>query len=344
MNCNILFRLWANNLTPPLLTERSAITEVSSDRRRNEEEVEHPRLHSFITPPQKTMKKLLRLLFFILLIWVGFLYVIKNPDLPISQKILTTLWIDMTVNTGVDLTNCINYFDGCNTCMVSGGVIGGCTKMYCDTPAEPQCLEYANTGIDLTNCISYFDGCNNCSVKDGQPEACTLMYCETPGQPKCNEYATGTENTWSVGMANPASVNCEKNWWNLEIITQSDGGQIGMCHLADGNTCEERAYMRGECWTSTPPNGWTACTEEAKICSDGSAVGRTWPNCEFAPCPGDGWTACNMIYAPVCASVAIQCIKAPCNPVQQTFSNRCVMEQNKLTTFVHDGECGSANK
>ncbi len=28
-----------------------------------------------------------------------------------------------------------------------------------------------------------------------------------------------------------------------------------------------------------------ACTEEAKICPDGSAVGRQGPNCEFAPCP-----------------------------------------------------------
>jgi len=28
-----------------------------------------------------------------------------------------------------------------------------------------------------------------------------------------------------------------------------------------------------------------ACTQEVKICPDGSAVGRTGPNCEFAPCP-----------------------------------------------------------
>ncbi|KKP79922.1 MAG: hypothetical protein A2271_02650 [Candidatus Moranbacteria bacterium RIFOXYA12_FULL_35_19] len=28
-----------------------------------------------------------------------------------------------------------------------------------------------------------------------------------------------------------------------------------------------------------------ACTEEAKICPDGSAVSRIAPNCEFAPCP-----------------------------------------------------------
>ena len=34
--------------------------------------------------------------------------------------------------------------------------------------------------------------------------------------------------------------------------------------------------------TNPPP---IACTQEAKICPDGSAVGRVGPNCEFAPCP-----------------------------------------------------------
>lgn len=28
-----------------------------------------------------------------------------------------------------------------------------------------------------------------------------------------------------------------------------------------------------------------ACTMDAKVCPDGSAVGRVGPNCEFAPCP-----------------------------------------------------------
>jgi hypothetical protein len=37
--------------------------------------------------------------------------------------------------------------------------------------------------------------------------------------------------------------------------------------------------------------GNVACTQEAKICPDGSAVGRTGPNCEFAACPDatSGW-------------------------------------------------------
>jgi len=34
-------------------------------------------------------------------------------------------------------------------------------------------------------------------------------------------------------------------------------------------------------------NNQRACTQEAKLCPDGSAVGRTGPNCEFAPCPGE---------------------------------------------------------
>ena len=29
------------------------------------------------------------------------------------------------------------------------------------------------------------------------------------------------------------------------------------------------------------------CTMDAKLCPDGSSVGRTGPDCEFAPCPGE---------------------------------------------------------
>lgn len=33
------------------------------------------------------------------------------------------------------------------------------------------------------------------------------------------------------------------------------------------------------------PGGEMPCTTEAKVCPDGSAVGRSGPKCEFAPCP-----------------------------------------------------------
>lgn len=38
---------------------------------------------------------------------------------------------------------------------------------------------------------------------------------------------------------------------------------------------------------STPQPNQRACTQEAKLCPDGTAVGRTGPNCEFAKCPGE---------------------------------------------------------
>ena len=48
-----------------------------------------------------------------------------------------------------------------------------------------------------------------------------------------------------------------------------------------------------------------ACTMEAKLCPDGSAVGRTGPNCEFAPCPkveniGSGGIQGKVLLGPIC--------------------------------------------
>jgi hypothetical protein len=39
---------------------------------------------------------------------------------------------------------------------------------------------------------------------------------------------------------------------------------------------------------SAVSGGIKACTMEAKLCPDGSYVGRTGPNCEFSACPGSG--------------------------------------------------------
>ena len=43
----------------------------------------------------------------------------------------------------------------------------------------------------------------------------------------------------------------------------------------------------------TPTNeNQAACTQDAKLCSDGSYVGRLGPNCEFAKCPGEKSSVC----------------------------------------------------
>lgn len=48
-------------------------------------------------------------------------------------------------------------------------------------------------------------------------------------------------------VANPASVHCEEQGYNLEIRTDPDGSQYGVCIFPDGSECEEWAYYRGEC-------------------------------------------------------------------------------------------------
>ncbi len=37
---------------------------------------------------------------------------------------------------------------------------------------------------------------------------------------------------------------------------------------------------------ANPADSAVACTMDAQICPDGSAVGRVAPDCQFAPCPG----------------------------------------------------------
>ncbi|MCK6462417.1 MAG: hypothetical protein L6Q29_01180 [Candidatus Pacebacteria bacterium] len=49
--------------------------------------------------------------------------------------------------------------------------------------------------------------------------------------------------------------------------------------------------------------------------------------------------ACAKIYKPVCATVNIQCIKAPCEPIKQTFGNSCEACRNSLVNSYIEGEC-----
>ncbi|MFH1257299.1 MAG: DUF333 domain-containing protein [Candidatus Micrarchaeota archaeon] len=128
----------------------------------------------------------------------------------------------------------------------------------------------------------------------------------------------------NANMANPASVHCIDNRGKLEIVDTPEG-QIGICTFEDGTKCEEWSYFRGECVPGANPSVAcpsecpqyapaspdfckhgkilpptvdecgclgpprcepVACTMDAKICPDGSAVGRVAPDCEFEPCPG----------------------------------------------------------
>jgi putative hemolysin len=72
----------------------------------------------------------------------------------------------------------------------------------------------------------------------------TLMGCAKaiPVTPK----STQSVEAPVIGMANPASVNCEQQGGKLEIRNNT-AGQYGMCIFPDGSECDEWAFYRKEC-------------------------------------------------------------------------------------------------
>jgi putative hemolysin len=80
--------------------------------------------------------------------------------------------------------------------------------------------------------------------------------------------------------------------FKCEKICPAEGcGECPQLVAPAPNWCNDGTVVAGvknECGCQGPPKCIKACTEEAKICPDGSAVGRVGPNCEFAPCPSVG--------------------------------------------------------
>lgn len=96
------------------------------------------------------------------------------------------------------------------------------------------------------------------------------------------------------------------------------------------------------------------CTADAKMCADGSYVSRSEPGCAFAACPApeseDTKTVicskemknaeyCTMEYRPVCGLVEVQCIKAPCPPIPETFGNGCSACAQQNVISYTEGSC-----
>jgi hypothetical protein len=49
-------------------------------------------------------------------------------------------------NPNVIPHSCLSWFDGCNTCRVSNGVLRGCSRMMCFQEGNPHCLSFDITG------------------------------------------------------------------------------------------------------------------------------------------------------------------------------------------------------
>src|ERR1043165_8258427 len=80
------------------------------------------------------------------------------------------------------------------------------------------------------------------------------------------------------------------------------------------------AVMPNQKWpwstlVSTKNTNLVACTDEAKLCPDGSYVGRTGPNCEFAVCPNVNGNTNLTVIANTNSSTTVACsTDADCAP------------------------------
>jgi heat shock protein HslJ len=103
-----------------------------------------------------------------------------------------------------------------------------------------------------------------------------------------------------VGLANPASVYCEEQGGTLEIRSDTDGNQYGVCIFADGSECEEWAFFRGECQqggTESPTNDPLSGTDWDLVSyGDQTPVLDSRPTLQFTPDGLGGSTGCNSFF------------------------------------------------
>ena len=85
-----------------------------------------------------------------------------------------------------------------------------------------------------------------------------------------------------VSLPNPAAAYCEEQGHTLEIRTDSDGGQYGVCVCRDGSECDEWPLYREECGPESLSGAIAA--RDAALAYLAGHYG------EQAPVPGQVWT------------------------------------------------------
>lgn len=251
------------------------------------------------------------------------------------------LWYALSVSASGEVVssldglapNCVSAKESCGNVCAKTSSTGewACTLMACaetQTPITYTCTKYeANANYLPETCIRWNDGCNSCfrtTIQDAW--ACTKMYCQEPTSASCTEYAKWPFAIIKEGELTNGTVSPEYAKICLPGLKTINPYATGL--LGAGMLCYNPTKGLPVCQTD-----WTwSYTGEWWYYPDGTLL-------RMMDCKHEEPTVCTMQYQPVCASVQVQCIKAPCPPQLQTFGNACMMKGNSLATYLHDGEC-----
>ncbi len=111
--------------------------------------------------------------------------------------------------------------------------------------------------------------------------------CIFPDGSECDEWAYFREECSPTGQStaqpDPGSAFCEMLGYPVEMRTNADGSQIGICLFSDGSECVATALLKGECvpvsqLASMPNPSSVYCTQqgynlELRTAGDGSQAG-----------------------------------------------------------------------
>ncbi len=111
-----------------------------------------------------------------------------------------------------------------------------------------------------------------------------------------------------------------KTWWFDANLNATKPGCNPACVVFEETKTTE---INWRCTGAVPPKETPVVTTKGTVCIAEQRKAEV----------------CAQIYQPVCATVQIQCIKAPCDPIKQTFENVCTACQNSLVASYTQGEC-----
>ncbi|MCK9351908.1 MAG: hypothetical protein WCT49_06810 [Candidatus Paceibacterota bacterium] len=125
----------------------------------------------------------------------------------------------------------------------------------------------------------------------------------------------------SAGIYNEVT----KTWWFDANLNSTKPGCNPACVVSEQT---KKAEINWRCTGAIPPP--SSSTPPPQVSQEISCPPKTG---------NEENMACIALYKPVCAKVAVQCIKAPCPPVDQTFGNSCEACNNPLVSSYKEGEC-----